>query len=77
MKLPRQLKPEIAKRICDHFGISEAQLEAAQANILLVPKQKEEGCVFDGAYLLMVPVRGHLEQVAVTRDDLVNEKDDK
>lgn len=77
MKLPRPLKPEIAETICKEFGINRAKLEEAQTNILLVPKQTDEGFVFDGAYLLMVPVRGHLEQVAVTRDDLVDEEDDK
>lgn len=77
MKLPSQLKPNVAKTICDQLGITQAQLEEAQANILLVPQETEEGYVFDAAYLLMVPVRGHIEQVVVTRDDLVEEEDGK
>lgn len=64
---------EVAKTIYDRFGLSEAQLKEAQANILLIPKETKEGFVFDSAYLLMVPVRGHLEQVVVTSDELEEE----
>lgn len=77
MKLPRPLKPEVAKKICDHFGISEAQLADAETDIILFPKETEKGSVFDGAFLMMIPVRGHLEQVLVTRDDLVDEEGGK
>ena len=78
MKLPRPLKPEIAEAICKQFGISEAQLSEVEADILLVPTEREkEGFVFDGAFLMMIPVRGHLEQVVVTSDALVDEEDDK
>lgn len=78
MKLPRPLKPEIAEAICKQFGISEAQLSEVEADILLVPTETEkEGFVFDGAFLMMIPVRGHLEQVVVTSDALVDEEDDK
>lgn len=73
-----RLKPEIAKRVCEYFGVAEAQLKAAQVDFLLVPKQsEEEGFVFESAYLLMLPVRGHLEQVAFTRDEIDVEEDDK
>ena len=78
MKLPRPLKPNVADTICKQFGISEAQLAGAEADILLVPtKTEKEGFVFDGAFLMMIPVRGHLEQVVVTCDALVDEEDDK
>lgn len=78
MKLPRPLKPNVAETLCKQFGISEAHLSEAEADILLVPtKTEKEGFVFDGAFLMMIPVRGHLEQVVVTRDELVEEEDDK
>lgn len=78
MKITHQLKPEVAKTICDHFGISEAQLSEVEADILLVLTETEkEGFVFDGAFLMMIPVRGHLEQVLVTRDELVEEEGGK
>lgn len=78
MKLPRPLKPEIAETICKQLGISEAQLAGAEADILLVPtKTEKEGFVFDGAFLMMIPVRGHIEQVVVTRNELVDEEGDK
>lgn len=78
MKLPHRLKPEIEKTICKEFGITETQLADAEADLLLVPtKTEKEGFVFDGAFLMMIPVRGHLEQVVVTRDELVEEEGDK
>lgn len=77
MKLPHRLKPEIEKTICKEFGISETQLADAEADLLLIPTETDKGFVFDGAFLMMIPVRGHLEQVVVTRDALVDEEDDK
>ena len=77
MKLPRPLKPNVAETICKRLGISRAQLDEAQTNIILFPKETEKGSVFDGAFLMMIPVRGHLEQVVVTCDALVDEEDDK
>lgn len=77
MKIPRQLKPEVAKTICKEFGITETQLADAEADLLLIPTETDKGCVFDAAYLMMIPVRGHLEQVVVTSDALVDEEDDK
>lgn len=77
MKLPHRLKPEIEKTICKEFGISETQLADAEADLLLIPTETDKGCVFDAAYLMMIPVRGHLEQVVVTSDAIVDEEDDK
>ena len=78
MKLPRPLKPKVAEAIRKQLGISEAHLEAATSEIILVPKVSEkEGFVVNGAFLLLIPVRGHLEQMMVTRDDLVDEEGGK
>lgn len=77
MKLPRPLKPKVAETICKRLGISRAQLDEAQTNIILFPKETEGRSVFDGAYLMMIPVRGHLEQVLVTRNELVDEEVEK
>ena len=77
MKLPRPLKPTVAETICKRLGISRAQLADAETNIILIPKETKKGSVFDGAYLMMISVRGHLEQVLVTRDELVEEEGGK
>lgn len=73
-----RLKPEIAKRVCDRFGVNEEQLSAAPIEFFLVAKKTEtEGCVFDSVFLMTLRIGGRTEHVALTRDEIDVKEDRK